>query len=378
MQMMEHSFFADKKIFVIDQSPKNINDHTWCFWEQQPGIFEPVVHHQWKQISFYSNDFSAGFDIEPYLYKMIRSIDLYNYVLEKATKHPNIQFHYGNVQSITNENDKAIATIDGKVFSADYIFNSILLNAPVLNSPSGVGGLLQHFKGWLIETGENIFDDSIATFMDFRVAQNRGTTFVYVLPVAKNRALVEYTIFSEKILQQDEYDNALKQYITECLKIDNYKIIEEESGTIPMTDYRFPAGKGKIINTGTASGQTKASSGFTFRFIQKHSTAIINALVHAKDPHIKKSFFQKRFNIYDSTLLDILQNKKMGGDEIFVSLFKKNKPQQVLKFLDNETVLSEELKIMNSVPAKVFLPAALKAFFKNGQIIALSEIKINL
>ena len=115
---------------------------------------------------------------------------------------------------------------------------------------------------------------------------------------------------------------------------------------------------------GTAGGQTKASSGFTFQFIQKHTASIVAALLKEQDPHITKSFFQKRFSIYDGTLLQILINKKMGGDKIFAQLFKKNPPQRVLKFLDNETNLSEELKIMQSVPSKVFLPAAMKAIIK--------------
>ncbi|NDA64318.1 MAG: lycopene cyclase, partial [Chitinophagia bacterium] len=52
--------------------------------------------------------------------------------------------------------------------------------------------LLQHFKGWMIETSEDCFDPDKATFMDFRVSQQSGTTFVYVLPVTNRRALVEY------------------------------------------------------------------------------------------------------------------------------------------------------------------------------------------
>jgi lycopene beta-cyclase len=53
----------------------------------------------------------------------------------------------------------------------------------------------------------------------------------------------------------------------------------------------------------------------------------------------------------------------MSGDEIFAHLFKNNPPQRVLKFLDNETSFSEELKIMNSVPTKIFFPAIIHELF---------------
>jgi hypothetical protein len=47
------------------------------------------------------------------------------------------------------------------------------------------------------------------------------------------------------------------------------------------------------------------------------------------------------------------------------TLFKKNTLLQVLKFLDNETGIAEELKIMNSVPLRAFLPASLQEIFSS-------------
>ncbi|HWN88777.1 MAG TPA: hypothetical protein VNM35_06935, partial [Chitinophagaceae bacterium] len=67
-----------------------------------------------------------------------------------------------------------------------------------------------------------------------------------------------------------------------------------------------------------------------------------------------------RFHFYDKVLLDVLHNKRVTARDIFTSLFKKNKPQQVLKFLDNESSLKEELKIISTLPTFPFLKAALK------------------
>ncbi len=358
--MMLHPFFKDKRILVIDQIVKSKNDKTWCFWEQQPDVFENVVYYHWDQIDFYSTCFSGRFDLAPYKYKMIRSIDFYNHVFRESNKIDNIHFLHAKVERTGNENNKAFVQAGGKTFYTDYIFNSIILQ-PL----ESLEGLLQHFKGWLIETTENIFDERIATFMDFRMSQQYGTTFVYALPVAKNKAMIEYTVFSKKVLEQHEYETELKNYLGNYLKIDQYKILSEEFGVIPMTHHKFSKGEGRIVNIGTAGGQTKASSGFSFKFIQKHSQAIIDELVNGNDPHIIHSLAYKRFHLYDSTLLRILQQNKMGGGKIFASLFKKNSPQQILKFLDNETSLSEELKIMSTVPAAVFMPAIFRELF-NG------------
>src|SRR5687767_10156799 len=83
-RMMQHSFFINKKILLIDKEQKTGNDRTWCFWEQQPGFFEDIVYHRWEQADFYSDHFSARYDLTPYTYKMIRGSDLYTKVLNEA------------------------------------------------------------------------------------------------------------------------------------------------------------------------------------------------------------------------------------------------------------------------------------------------------
>jgi lycopene beta-cyclase len=361
-RMMNQPYFISKKILIIDKTEKNNNDRTWCFWEQQPGVFEDIVYHRWQQIDFYADHFSARFDLQPYQYKMIRGIDLYSKVLSEIKNHSNVEVIYDDVQSVSNKENYAIVKTTNHEFQASYVFNSIIFNnwKQEALKQKDIYVLLQHFKGWLIETSNNIFDDRIATFMDFRIDQNKGTTFVYVLPVAKNKALIEYTLFSKEILQQHEYDDALQDYIQSFLNIKKYTITHTEFGIIPMTNYAFSKNEDCIINIGTAGGQTKASSGYTFQFIQKTVAKIIDALTSNKISLLKETVFEKRFHLYDSILLNVLTNKKMDGDKLFAQLFKKNSPQAILKFLDNETNLAEELKIMNSVSLKTFLPAAIK------------------
>ena len=194
--------------------------------------------------------------------------------------------------------------------------------------------------------------------MDFRVDQTRGTTFAYVLPFSETKAMIEYTLFTENILADDEYENELKNYIDSFLHIKEYKITEKEFGIIPMTTRSFDFYKNSIYNIGTIGGQTKASSGYTFQFIQKQSDLILRSLVDNR-PLRKGNSTSKRFLFYDKILLNVLQNKKVTGKEIFTTMFKKNKPQQVLKFLDNESSLLEELKIISTLPTLPFLKAAI-------------------
>lgn len=363
MRMMNDPFFASKKILVVDAETKNANDRTWCFWESKPDIFESIVHHQWKSLNFFATTFSGSLSINPYTYKMIQGIDFYQFVMNTAAQHSNVEFLQARVRSINNNSDNDSAELvleDGTVLTASKLFNSILF-APIKVAPHQFY-FQQHFKGWLIKTEEDCFDPKKATFMDFSVSQEHGTTFMYVLPIANNKALVEYTLFTEELIDQSEYDIALKKYITEHLKVSEYTIEHQEFGIIPMTNVQFPQEEGNIVYIGIAGGQAKASSGYAFKFIQKRTKAIVAALKNGSSLS-SSSFNNAKGHLYDSTLLRVLHERSLNGDEIFASIFKKNKAADVLAFLDNESSLLADLKIMNSVPIKVFLPAALKELF---------------
>ena len=65
--------------------------------------------------------------------------------------------------------------------------------------------LQQHFVGWFIKTKQAAFDPEKVLFMDFDIPQRNETRFLYVLPLDQYNALVEYTLFSEKLLKQEEY-----------------------------------------------------------------------------------------------------------------------------------------------------------------------------
>jgi lycopene beta-cyclase len=362
MRLMQHPVFHTKQILVVDKAPKNTNDRTWCFWEKEAGLFEPVVHHQWQQVHFFSNYYSSLLDLHPYQYKMIRGIDFYQYVIQAAAAHANIEFLFGEIEAVGNEGNRALVVVNGERYTASYVFNSILFSKP--NIPANKYFLLQHFKGWMIETPVPVFNPSEATLMDFLVSQQHGTTFVYVLPVSSTKALIEYTLFTKELLPNEAYEQALHQYVRDHLHIHDYTIVEEEHGVIPMTNISFTRNVGRVINIGTAGGQTKASSGYTFQFIQKQAAQLVNELLLFGEIRHQHKLFDRRFKLYDSTLLNILHNKKLGGDSIFADLFKKNEPARVLRFLDNESDLEDEINIMASVPSGVFVKAALQELFR--------------
>src|SRR5688572_26405795 len=91
----------DKKILLVDAEEKNKNDRTWCFWEEDDGLFQPIVFKEWKQLKFKSVDFEKDLAITPYTYKLIRGIDFYRYCFDQIKSHPNIHIKKGRVEEIS-------------------------------------------------------------------------------------------------------------------------------------------------------------------------------------------------------------------------------------------------------------------------------------
>ena len=72
--------------------------------------------------------------------------------------------------------------------------------------------------------------------MDFNCDQRNSVHFFYTLPFEKNKALIETTWLSN--MTDDsimDYDEQIKEYIEQNLRIKNYDIIFKEQGAIPVS-----------------------------------------------------------------------------------------------------------------------------------------------
>ncbi len=347
---------GDRRVLLLDQEPKRRNDRTWCFWEIGAGAFEPVVARSWDRLWFYGEDAPAQIEIAPYRYKLIHGSDFYRYMDDWLATQPNITRRYGRVERIDDHADGVSVTVDGQAYTGDWAFSSIYVPEPV---PPGYTYWLQHFKGWEITTPTPTFDPTAATFMDFRVEQGNEVRFVYVLPYSERTALVEYTIFSPALADQAFYDAGLKHYISGQLGIASYEIEHVEYGVIPMTDLPFARRPSPhVITTGTAGGMTKASTGYTFQRIQRQSRQIVASLRSTGQPFYPEPSFS-RHALLDSVLLNVLDSCRESGKTFFSQLFSRNSHPQVLRFLDEDSSLQEDLAMMTTVNIPIFLSSAL-------------------
>ncbi|CAM3641443.1 lycopene cyclase family protein [Flavobacterium chungbukense] len=364
-KMIVSGKLTDKSILLLDQDLKKINDRTWCFWEKEESVWKAIVSKKWDTARFANESFKRSLTLKPYKYNQIRGIDFYDFVFEAISKHSNITFLNEKVTDINELETHVFVGTEENRYTSDYLFNSIYTKS-LTESQSKYPVLQQHFTGWFVETETEKFNPDEAIFMDFSVEQKRNTRFMYVLPTSKTEALVEYTLFSEKLLPKEEYEKAIEIYLKN-LKIENYKIIEKEQGSIPMTCYPFwKKNTKRVLNIGTAGGWTKASTGYTFKNSDKKSSKLVEFLQSAPLGSLNMSAFHKksRFWFYDLLLLDILYRHNELGSSIFSSLFKKGNPALIFKFLDEETNLIEDFQVILRCPKIPFIKALFRVIFK--------------
>ncbi len=359
--MGKDDFFSDKSILVLDKSDKQENDRTWCFWEKGDGQFDSIVHKKWNHIFFAGQQFSKRFNIAPYSYKMIRGIDFYNSYLHRISKYPNITFIQEAVEKIAETDDIVSIQTATATYTGNRVLNSIF-DYKMATHQKEYPVLQQHFIGWTVKTKTPVFDPDQATYMDFSIPQKGNTRFMYVLPQNNDTALIEYTLFSEKLLPKEEYEEAIKGYLKDNLAVTNYHVLEKEQGSIPMTCYDFKKHHtNRIRFIGTAGGWAKPSTGYTFMSTARKVPKLVSFLKIGRP--LKELNFKNRFWYYDLLFLDVLYQNNAGGHQIFESLFKKRKPQLIFKFLDEQTNVSQDLYYIMGSPKLPFMRALFRRFF---------------
>jgi len=360
MAFVNDAAFDERTIMIVEPSEKDDNDRTWCFWEKGKGKWDDILYRKWHHALFHTGEEELDLQLDPYAYKMLRSADFYRYCKQELHQHANVTWIKDEISHV--EVGDPVLLRGAEEYSADLVFDSRIHPDFHDQNDSSIR-LLQHFKGWVIETGEDVFDPDKFVMMDFRLIWDKSTSFTYILPFSPRRALVEFTLFSPSLLQDAEYEQMLRTYIADYLKVSSYEIKEIEKGIIPMSDFPFHrSSTDRHIRIGTAGSWVKPSSGYSFRNTGKNIEKMIENMKTGRSP--VKGLLSPKFRLYDSVFLNVLYHHNDLGPGIFADMYTKNPPQRILKFLDEETSLVEDLKIISSFESGLFTKAFFRTVFK--------------
>lgn len=344
------------QVLVVDSTFAPINEKTWCFWTKETPPFKEIIYRTWNKAFFSALDLNAFLYLKDYSYHAIRCGDFKELVLTELKKHSNFDLLEENILDMTSNSKKAVLlTKNSDSYVADHIFQSIF--KPNWKQPKYP--LIQHFLGFEIDTEHSVFDPATFTIMDFDESFQEGVAFMYVLPFSHNKALLEFTVFSDSVLEKEFYETKIHQYMDKKfgLHISEYSVQRTEYGEIPMQDLDHqPVYENNIFNLGTMGGFTKPSTGYTFLRTQEYTKKLADTIISGNDP-LQPTQSKFRYRYYDLLLLHILSSSTKESIQIFRDLFKKNSFDDVLRFLSEDSSVAQDLKIMSSVPSLPFLKA---------------------
>ena len=331
-----HNKLKEKTLAIIEPRSEYKRDKTWYFWKVFPHNFDDCVIKNWEHFSINIPNKTNYLKCESYPYQSIDSGLFYKKINNRLKENKNIIF-LRDLKNVNLENT--------------FIFNSV----PHLQIDDEC--LWQHFCGVEIETADKSFDDSIINLMDFDCDQRESVHFFYTLPYSKNKALVETTWLSKmNNNSQKDYDNQIKNYIENHLKINTYKITYREEGAIPLF---YPANDytQNKINIGTAGGMTRLSTGYTFLNIQEHSKFLRENIEKITKTKIFR--INKKYHFLDKLFLKVIKKHSKLMPNIFFKMFYGS-PKTVIKFLSNKSNILDDLMIILKMPKWIFIKALFK------------------
>jgi len=358
---LNDKYFKDYSFLIIDKEKSKKEDNFFSFWEAGNGKWDKILKQRWNKADFYSSTGKVVMDFSEYNYKTLSSSKFEEFVKRKIKKKNNFKFINDTVLKIREDKNKLVVVGNKKNYQAKHIFDS-RLSVSVHEEIKKYTYLKQHFLGWVIKTDEKKFNKKSFVFMDYRIRDKNHTAFTYVLPFKKNEALIEHTYFSKDECSSEVYEKYIREYLSKYYNTTNYKIIKSEYGVIPMTSYPFYKESTKnITKIGTAGGWVKPSTGYSFKSCEKYSLKILKNIKEGKKIEIIP---EKKYYFLDKILLGVLSQYNHLGETVFYRMIKRNPTKRVLKFLNEESKLSEILKIIISMRSIYFVRVFIKSLYK--------------
>jgi lycopene beta-cyclase len=342
-----------RSILVIEREPADHRDHMLAFWTDRSSALDPLIEYRWRALRAVTADGTGRpVPLAAGCYVATRRARVTAPVGELP---PGVTRLTGEVEAIVDEPEGAAVRVGDRWYRGAWVFDS----RPPAPGPASVR-LVQRFTGWTVTSAELRLDPNVATLFDFRTAQSGGICFIYVLPLAGDRVLVEHVHMGPTGATRDEPDDALRTYLRDQLgqAEGTYTIIAREQGSSPLSDARHVRREGRRICTiGVRGGRLKPSSGYALTRIERDSAAIVRSLTRHGHPYrIPRNSWL--YGVFDAIFLWVLAREPARAPVIFAALMRR--PGPTLRFLDERGHVRDLLLLLVTLPTLVFLRAALR------------------
>lgn len=340
---------AGRNLCVIEPRTQYSDDRAWSFWRTAPDPFEDCVRASWAHWDVCGPGGIVRRGSSRLQYQSVAAGPFYQRAQSMIADNPAATLLLGtSARAVHRSAHGWQIDTDAGVLSANHVVDTRPSNR--------IATYGQFFLGWEIRTERAVFDPDRVQLMHFRKARGRGVDFVYTLPFAADRALIEVTTFAPETLAPDVFKDWLQSEIA-GLEPGNFEVLRQETGTLPMQVGFADQHEAGVIGMGLSGGAARPATGYAFARIQAQADHVFAALQRGIVPKPRLDGRATRF--MDRVFLQVLQTMPERGPALFESLFRNAPPDRLERFLSGSTHAADRLSVMASLPALPFLRAAM-------------------
>ncbi len=269
------------RVLLVERSDELCGNHTWSFHESDvPAAtrpwFDPLVVHRWPG---YAVKFPGHQRRLAIPYATIPSVAL-RAATGSLARDPlsgesggtrgrvPLAVRYGVDCKIESPNRVTFA--GGEEVRGDVVIDCRGLERHAI-AATGCG--YQSFLGLEIET-DIAWPAVEPTVMDVGADQTQGFEFLYELPFARRRVLLEYTRFSDAPALDDARANEFIGRRLREVGVGAWEVVRTERGCLPMPFERQPVGQRPTISGGYAGGWFHAATGYSLAMAVRFADTI--------------------------------------------------------------------------------------------------------
>ena len=340
---------AGQSLRVIEPREAYVEDRAWSFWRTARDPFEDCVRRSWSAWDILGPGGRVRRGSQNLRYQTIGAGAFYDRAQSLIADHRQAALSLGTAAfEATRTADGWRIDTDAGALTARHLIDT--------RPPRRKPGYGQFFLGREIRTERPVFDPGTVQLMQFRPARSAGVDFVYILPYARDLALVEVTSFAPHAPDHAVFEDWLREEI-DALDPGDHTVLREERGALPMEVGYHDPGPAGAIRMGLGGGAARPATGYAFTRIQAQADRVTRALVEGHAPPAALDGPFARF--MDRVFLQVIQTVPERGPALFESLFRNAARDRLEHFLSGSVHPADRLSVMTALPTRPFLRAAL-------------------
>lgn len=342
-----------RRVIIVDPRTAYGDDRSWCFWASPDHEFAHRVTRQWPDWLFST---AGGPPIhhrcESAPYQYLRARDFYAEAHAWLAAAPNIELRLGTrAQGVCAADNVVTVETGADTLSARWVVDT----RPPATTASAL--LYQCFEGHEVRlpAANQPAPEHVELMTDMR-ADDASFVFSYVLPLARDRVLVESTRFApepppparltadtETVLAARGWQDAPRE--------------RRETGILPMGLTATGAAQtSAVVRAGTAGGGLRAASGFGFLRIQAWAHRCAECLEQTGWPlgHPREPLLR---GLMDRVFLRAVRSNPDLAPRFFLDIAGALEPAAFVRFMTDGARPRDYLKMIASLPPGPFLRA---------------------